>query len=73
MNKQEKVFRFNVCFECANRYVCRFKDEGNNALRQLIDFQNSPDGGKLNTIQSPSGRPFSVRLVCSEFIPDQTY
>ena len=69
----EKVFRFNVCLECEKSYVCGFKDEGHIRQRKLVNFLNSKDGGKLNEIQSGSGRPFSVRLVCSEFSPKQSY
>lgn len=69
----EKVFRFNVCYECEKCYVCSFKDDGNLRQRRLVDFLNSSDGEKLNAIQSSSGRPFAVRLVCSEFSPKKEY
>ena len=65
----EKVFRFNVCLECEKSYVCSFKDEGHLKQRKLVDFLNSKEGGKLNEVQSVSGRPFSVKLICSEFSP----
>lgn len=70
----EKVFRFNVCLECEKSYVCSFKDDGHLKQRKLVDFLNSKEGGRLNEIQSPNGsRPFSVRLVCSEFSPKKEY
>ena len=65
----EIVFRFNVCYECEKNYVCAYKDEGCHKQRELMGFMNSSEGEKLNKIQSPSGRPFTVKLICSEFEP----
>lgn len=69
----EKVFRFNVCLECEKSYVCSFKDEGYIKQRKLVEILNSSDGEKLNEIQSYYGRPFSLKLVCSEFSPKKEY
>lgn len=69
----ETVFRFNVCHECNKCYVCSFKDDGHNKQRNFINFLNSSDGEKLNAFQSSSGRPFSLKLVCSEFSPKKEY
>ena len=69
----EKVFRVNVCFECEKSYVCSFKDDGHFRQRKLVDFLNSKEGRRLNEIQSGSGRPFSVKLICSEFSPKKGY
>ena len=69
----KKVFRFNVCLECEKNYVCSFKDDGHLKQRKLVDFLNSKEGDQLNEIQSHSGRPFSVKLVCSEFSPKKEH
>lgn len=65
----EHVFRFNVCFECEKNYVCAYKEEGNLKQRKLVNFLNSKEGEGLNEIQSATGRPFTVKLICSEFEP----
>ena len=65
----EMVFRYNVCYECEKNYVCAYKDEGSRRQRKLIEFMNSSEGEKLNEIQSRGNRPFSVKLICSEFEP----
>ena len=67
MNRQEKVFRFGVCAECAHFHVCQFVNQGNDTLRKFIEFQDSSDGKKLKELSS---KPFSIRLVCETFIPN---